>query len=147
VRTYSRKGRNQQEQPQQQPQKQQPPSDLKLVPPCHASLVGLRGLTLHNRYLLQIADPSKMKTFKYRPDTDETLKQGIFHPDVLIGVERVRGEQQMRKEASSTAATDNEADREVIDIEASPSVEKADELLLERFKALFFWPCMMSTIK
>ena len=113
-----------------------PTAELKSVPPCHATIVGFRGLILHARPLFQTIDPKGNRQFKYRNDRDDTLRNGVDHPDFAIGVEAVLGravvEPRIPLGGSKNTGT---------------STEKADELLRHRLRALFFWPKEMSKIK
>ena len=110
---------------------------LKTVPPCHATLVGFRGLILQARPMFQTIDPKGNRQFKYRNDRDDTLRNGVDHPDFAIGVEAVLGRAVEEPKVYPTG-TGNQT---------GISTEKADELLLHRLRALFFWPSEMSKIK
>lgn len=105
---------------------------LAFLPPCYSSLVGFRGLLLHQRHLLQVANSEtsedsptvKKSTFhRYREDKDNVLIEGISHADVM--------------DASSGSEIREQAQDEKV----------ADEKLFQRYKALFFWPAVMSTVK
>lgn len=100
-------------------------------------MVGFRGLILHARPLFQSIDPKGNRQFKYRNDRDDTLRNGVDHPDFAIGVEALLG----------TAVVGSKAPAIEIENETGLSTEKADELLLHRLRALFFWPSEMSKIK
>lgn len=113
------------------------PGTLKAVPPCHATLVGFRGLILHARPLFQSIDPRGNRQFKYRNDREDTLRNCVDHPDFAIGVEAVLGRAVAEPKVPLTG----------IGNESGISTEKADELLLHRLRALFFWPNEMSKIK
>ena len=110
---------------------------LKTVPPCHATLVGFRGLILHARPLFQTIDPKGNRQFKYRNDREDTLRNGVDHPDFAIGVEAVLGRAVVEPKAPIIG----------VGKETGISTKRADELLLHRLRALFFWPSEMSKIK
>ena len=108
------------------------------MPPCHATLVGFRGLLLHQRYLRQASDAhdSAKMMHRYRPDADAVLMHGIYHSDILDKGGKIEG-------GASSAHGDADA-------RAAASAEEeraADERLFQRFKALFFWPAVMSATK
>ena len=111
---------------------------LKTVPPCHATLVGFRGLILHARPLFQTIDPKGNRQFKYRNDREDTLRNGVDHPDFAIGVEAVLGRGAVVEPKAPIIGVGNES---------GISTKRADELLLHRLRALFFWPSEMSKIK
>ena len=92
---------------------------LDLVPPNVSTLVGFRGLLLTNAYL---ADPDNhSENIKREKDSvDETVGQGL-----------------------DTRAVEMEEDRERI---VSTAHMEADQLLVQRFLQLFFWPAKMSSI-
>ncbi len=92
---------------------------------------------------MQLADPGGRKVHKFRPDTDETLKQGIFHPDVLVGIgphNPATTTSDINSEAPSDEGTSGGA-------AGDPSIAEADRLLFDRLKSLLMWPCMMTTVQ
>ena len=95
---------------------------LDFVPPSQPTLVGFRGLVLHHQYLRRRAQPHQDHAF--RKPIDDVLKEGIFHPSIMI----------------TTSTSEEPA---VID----KGNKEADELLYQRFKSTFFWPAIMSGVK
>jgi len=121
------------------------PPSVKLLPPNYSTLVGLRGLLLHQRSLQQAVcdsdDRSGIASRRYRPDTYKTLAEGIYNPDILdTGV------------SVPINSLSNDEDNILEPIENNdgmgPLTERqADELLFQRLKALFFWPAVMTCTK
>ena len=100
---------------------------LDFVPPSHPSLVGFRGLVLHHQYLRRRAQVNHDQAF--RRQYDEVLNEGIFHPSIMI----TASENMYRSGGfHGDASNENKGDK------------KADELLYQRFKSVFFWPALMS---
>ena len=147
IRTYSRNNSSARAQspaaaasipPKKRPPPRPPASaELETVPPCHATLVGFRGLLLQVRPMFQLIDPSGNRQFKYRDDRDDTLRNGIDHPDLAIGVEAVLGP---RAAGAAAAAVGS-------DPGTASAKEAADKLLFHRLRALFFWPNEMCKVK
>ena len=78
---------------------------------------------------------------RYRADTDLVLNQGIYHADILDkgGIKRdisVVEEFPSRFPRGEEAASATES-----------KIKEAEALFFQRYKALFFWPAVMSTIK
>lgn len=120
VKTYSRK-KNQPNSPIQEVQSKE--EELKFVPPCHPSLVGLRGLLLHARRLKQCAGLEVSQGKAIQP-IEEVVKSGIQNAPT-----------------TSLCAARN------LEQPSSDEVQKADKLLNDRFMSLFFWPAVMSGVK
>ena len=95
--------------------------EIDLVPPSLATLVGLRGVLLNNKYL---KDPNNHcnNVRKERDDVDTTVRKGVSNPDY----------------SSSLDSSDLECQ--------TPSHLAADQLLTSRFLQLFLWPAKMSVI-
>ena len=68
------------------------PRRPSLIPPCHATLVGFRGLLLHQRHLRRQAGATttnnKAKVDKV--DANEELRHGIHNSGILEGRARTR---------------------------------------------------------
>ena len=115
-----------------------------VIPPCYPTLVGFKGLTLAYKGMkikAELDDLDAMDS-KKRPkftnvDKSSTLKAGLHHPEVL------RVEAQNTVEGTSTP----ESRARNRDLKGHLTVEEADRLLFERFKALFLWPAMMASSK
>lgn len=131
--------------------------ELQYVPPNHGTLVGFRGLLLQQRLLRQVIEGKDgATTYKIRPDTAQVLTEGLSHIDIMEKAVKTTaaklGSENLVEDASRIENTVKSA-VESIEQEVRPSnthqqlenVKKADELLFERFKALFFWPAIMSS--
>ncbi len=96
------------------------PSNSLLLPPTHATLVGIRGLTLHAAQL-----PDLAKSAVSKRDTNATLMNGVL-PNLM----------------AFSAAENNSRQGDT----ASQEERRAEEMLFQRMKCLFTLPSFMSGI-
>ena len=115
-----------------------------VIPPCYPTLVGFKGLTLAYKGMkikAELDDLDAMDS-KKRPkftnvDKSSTLKASLDHPEVL----RVEAQNTVQGTSTPESRARNR------DLKGHLTVEEADRLLFERFKALFLWPAMMASSK
>lgn len=101
---------------------------------------------MHQRHLRQASEsqaPTKL-CHRYRPDADTVLRHGIYHADILDRGGRASADkEEAQAESPSHFDRKEEGEEEV----GRGAKKAADELLFQRFKALFFWPAVMSAVK
>ncbi|XP_059093957.1 snRNA-activating protein complex subunit 4 homolog [Tigriopus californicus] len=110
--------------------------DLTILPPNLATLVGFRGMSLYNRYLQKRAAPEENVSLNV--DFKSLITGGIYHPDVIMSAAKFES-------APSTSVSDIPVESSNTDADAIES--EADQLLFQRFKALFLWPAIMASLK
>jgi hypothetical protein len=118
-------------------------STVKLMPPNKSTLVGMRGLLLHQRTLHKIVlakeDPKSLFHRRYRSDTYQTLKEGIYQYEIQSKVAELPPPDVARAndDILEPIQGSSSGDRALTE-------KEADELLFQRFKTLFFWPAIMT---
>jgi len=121
-------------------------SPLRLLPPNRSTLVGLRGLLLHQRALKAASlEPEGVgrNVLRYRPDVYKTLQEGIYEGAAQLDAHHPHFNPLQEKE---TATLPNDPMIEPIE-RPSDEEREADELLFQRLKSLFFWPMVMTSTK
>ena len=130
---------------------------IHFIPSNNQTLVGFRGLLLQLRTFKSLVYPDGTGV---RISLDRIAQEGIHHIDLFSDQKEVK-EPSHKKNSTATASplrqnndsgnSENQLNSDKKEIKAWDQKQltwkKADELLIDRFLSLYFWPSQMSAVR
>ena len=130
---------------------------IRFMPSNNQTLVGLRGLLLQLRTLKTLVYPEGTGV---RISLDRIVQEGVHHIDLFSDQREVensfKGESNMKQKSSQEKSTANHIPTSrtwsgggEVEVwgQRKLTPQEADELLVDRFLSIYFWPAQMSALR